>query len=63
MDEHGVANPVGEALGREVIYKPIVIADFRRQLEQFGLPGGPGFEPRLTESDGVFGRSACPSWG
>jgi hypothetical protein len=21
-----------------VIYKPIVIADFRRQLEQFGLP-------------------------
>src|SRR5580704_16765150 len=27
------------------------------------LAGGPGFEPRLTESDGVFGRSACPSWG
>jgi|HubBroStandDraft_6_1064221.scaffolds.fasta_scaffold56468_2 hypothetical protein len=24
---------------------------------------GPGFEPGLTESDGVFGRSACPSWG
>jgi hypothetical protein len=27
------------------------------------VAGGPGFEPRLTESDGVFGRSACPSWG
>jgi hypothetical protein len=27
------------------------------------LAGGPGFEPGLTESDGVFGRSACPSWG
>jgi hypothetical protein len=41
----GSASTVGEAIGREVIYKPIVIADFRRQLEQFGLPGGPGFEP------------------
>ena len=38
MDEHGVAKAVGEALGREVIYKPIGIADFRRQLEQFSLP-------------------------
>jgi hypothetical protein len=27
------------------------------------VAGGPGFEPGLTESDGVFGRSACPSWG
>src|ERR1700726_2359809 len=27
------------------------------------MAGGPGFEPRLTESDGGFGRSACPSWG
>src|ERR1700730_2129253 len=27
------------------------------------LAEGPGFEPGLTESDGVFGRSACPSWG
>src|ERR1700730_18374934 len=27
------------------------------------LAGGAGFEPGLTESDGVFGRSACPSWG
>jgi hypothetical protein len=41
----GSASTVGEAIGREVIYKPIVIADFRRQLEQFGLPEGPGFEP------------------
>jgi NAD(P)H dehydrogenase (quinone) len=38
MDEHGVAKAVGEAHGREVIYKPIGIADFRRQLEPFGLP-------------------------
>src|SRR5258707_6894343 len=38
MDEHGVAKAVGEALGREVIYNPIGIADFRRQLEQFSLP-------------------------
>jgi NAD(P)H dehydrogenase (quinone) len=38
MDWNGVAKAVGEALGREVIYKPIGIADFRRQLEQFGLP-------------------------
>ncbi|MBV8884038.1 MAG: NmrA family NAD(P)-binding protein [Chroococcidiopsidaceae cyanobacterium CP_BM_RX_35] len=38
MDQHGVAKAVGDALGREVIYEPIGIADFRRQLEQFGLP-------------------------
>jgi NAD(P)H dehydrogenase (quinone) len=38
MDQHGVAKAAGDALGREVIYEPIGIADFRRQLEQFGLP-------------------------
>jgi uncharacterized protein YbjT (DUF2867 family) len=38
MDEHGVAKAVGDALGREVIYKPIAIEDFQRQLEEFGLP-------------------------
>jgi len=38
MDEHGVAKAVGEVLGREVIYTPVGIADFRSQLEQFGLP-------------------------
>ena len=27
------------------------------------VAGGTGFEPGFTESDGVFGRSACPSWG
>jgi hypothetical protein len=32
------AKAVGDALGREVIYEPIGIAEFRRQLEQFGLP-------------------------
>src|SRR5208282_6210361 len=29
---------VGDALGREVIYKPIEIADFRSRLKEFGLP-------------------------
>jgi NAD(P)H dehydrogenase (quinone) len=38
MDEHGVAKAVGDVLGREVIYTPVGIADFRSQLEQFGLP-------------------------
>jgi uncharacterized protein YbjT (DUF2867 family) len=38
MDGHGVAKAVGDALGRVVIYKPIAIADFQRQLEKFGLP-------------------------
>jgi NAD(P)H dehydrogenase (quinone) len=38
MDWNDVAKGVGDALGREVIYKPIEIADFRRQLEEFGLP-------------------------
>jgi NAD(P)H dehydrogenase (quinone) len=38
MDQHGVAKAVGDALGREVIYKPIEIAEFHSQLEDFGLP-------------------------
>src|SRR5271156_5910146 len=38
MDWNGVANAVSDALGREVIYRPIEIADFRCQLEDFGLP-------------------------
>ena len=38
MDQYGVAKAVGDALGREVIYKPIENADFHRQLEEFGLP-------------------------
>jgi NAD(P)H dehydrogenase (quinone) len=38
MDWHGIAKAVGDALGREVIYKPIEIADFRRHLKEFGLP-------------------------
>ena len=38
MDQDGVAKAVGEALGREVTYRPIEIAEFRRQLESFGLP-------------------------
>jgi NAD(P)H dehydrogenase (quinone) len=38
MDWNGIAKAVGSALGREVIYQPIEIADFRRQLEQLGRP-------------------------
>jgi len=38
MDWNGVAKAVGGALGREVIYQPIEIADFRRQLKELGRP-------------------------
>ncbi|MDF5721559.1 MAG: NmrA family NAD(P)-binding protein [Rhizonema sp. PD37] len=38
MDQYGIAKAVSDVLGREVIYEPIGIADFRHQLEQFGLP-------------------------
>jgi NAD(P)H dehydrogenase (quinone) len=38
MDWNGVAKAVSDALGREVIYEPIEIADFRSRLQKFGLP-------------------------
>ncbi len=38
MDQHGVAKAVSDALGRDIIYEPIQVADFHRQLEDFGLP-------------------------
>ena len=38
LDQHGVAKAVSDVLGRQVIYQPIGIADFHRQLEEFGLP-------------------------
>jgi NAD(P)H dehydrogenase (quinone) len=38
MDWNGVAKAVESVLRREVIYKPIEVADFRRQLEQLGRP-------------------------
>ena len=38
MDWNGVAKAVSDVLGREVIYKPIEIADFRSRLKEFGLP-------------------------
>ncbi len=38
MDQNDIAKAVGEALGREVTYRPIEIGEFRRQLELFGLP-------------------------
>jgi L-lactate dehydrogenase (cytochrome) len=34
-----------------------------RAAEAFDHVFPKAFEPGLTESDGVFGRSACPSWG
>ena len=38
MDWDGVAKAVGDALGREVIYRPVEIADFIRQERAVGLP-------------------------
>jgi NAD(P)H dehydrogenase (quinone) len=38
MDWNGIAKAVGDALGREVIYRPIEIADFIQQLRALGLP-------------------------
>jgi NAD(P)H dehydrogenase (quinone) len=38
MDWNGIAKVVGEALGREVIYRPIEIANFIQQLRELGLP-------------------------
>ena len=38
MDWNGIAKAVGDALGREVIYRPIEIEDFIRQLKENGLP-------------------------
>ena len=38
MDWNGIAKTVGDALGREVIYRPIEIADFIQQLRGLGLP-------------------------
>lgn len=38
MDWNGIAKAVGDALGREVIYRPIEIADFIQQLRGLGLP-------------------------
>jgi NAD(P)H dehydrogenase (quinone) len=38
MDWNGIAKAVGDALGREVIYRPIEIADFIQQEREVGLP-------------------------
>ena len=38
MDYHGVAAAMSEALGRTVVYEPIEIPDYRRQLERLGMP-------------------------
>jgi NAD(P)H dehydrogenase (quinone) len=38
MGWNGIAKAVGDALGREVIYKPSEIADFIQQLRGLGLP-------------------------
>jgi hypothetical protein len=41
MDWNGVAKAVSDALGREVIYEPIEIADFRSRLQSSDYPSKP----------------------
>ncbi len=38
MDYHGVAAALSEELGRTIVYEPIKIADYRRQLEALNMP-------------------------
>ena len=38
MDYHGVAAAISEELGRPVVYEPIEITDYRRQLEALAMP-------------------------
>ena len=38
MDYHGVAAAMSEELGRTIVYQPMEIAEYRRQLEQVGMP-------------------------
>lgn len=38
MDYHGVAAAMSEEMGRTIVYQPMEIADYRRQLEGRGLP-------------------------
>jgi NAD(P)H dehydrogenase (quinone) len=38
MDYHGVAAAISEELGRTVVYEPMEIPDYRRQLEALNMP-------------------------
>jgi len=38
MDYHGIAAAVSEEIGRTIVYRPMEIADYRRQLEGMNLP-------------------------
>ena len=38
MDYHGVAAAMTEELDRTIVYEPMEIPDYRRQLEQVGMP-------------------------
>lgn len=38
MDYHGVAAAISEELGRTVVYEPMEISDYRRQLEALTMP-------------------------
>lgn len=38
MDYHGVAAAMSEELGRTIVYEPMEIPDYRRQLEGGGMP-------------------------
>jgi len=38
MDYHGVAAAMSEELGRTIVYEPMEIADYRRQLEGVNMP-------------------------
>ena len=38
MDHHGVAAAMSEELGRAIVYQPMEISDYRRQLEALNMP-------------------------
>ena len=38
MDYHGVAAAISEELGRTIVYEPMEISDYRRQLEALTMP-------------------------
>jgi NAD(P)H dehydrogenase (quinone) len=38
LDYHGVAAAISEELGRTVVYEPMEIPDYRKQLEALGMP-------------------------
>jgi NAD(P)H dehydrogenase (quinone) len=38
MDYHGVAAAISEELGRTIVYQPMEILDYRRQLEALSMP-------------------------